>query len=235
VAYSAGDVLFTAGEVPNEPKMYILTSGSLEYHRDMSSQTVSSGWFAEAVLWCVWVHRGVMRATLDCRLLTIDATTFQELGNQFQHSNISIHPGLYAAEFQDRMRQDRELCSDLIDPNLTQVLVNSLADIPDDRDKRRSTMRGSIGSRRSRASVSVHSTGRRSTTRQSVVPSGDMTGFEPTASGARPSVDKKFSIKSGASQESLHSMVSRSGFELMGSIKSRLSSANMNLTRLSVH
>lgn len=177
ISYSDGDVLFTAGEVPSEPKMFILTSGALEYQREMSCQYVSSGWFAEAVLWCVWVHRGIMKAKADCRLLTVDAQIFQELGNQFQHSNISIHPALYAFSFQALLREDREMCSDVIDPQHVQNLVNTLADA---QDIGRSSRRVSVGRPNSRSVRSRRSLGPNK--EASVIPEGGTLEFSEKGS-----------------------------------------------------
>lgn len=102
---SSGDVIFSTGEIPAEPKMYVVCSGTLQYtHDDGMISTVEKGRFlAEATLWTKWMHRGVLTATSDCRLCTLDATKFQVISGQFSQSY--FNPKIYAAAFVDALNQ----------------------------------------------------------------------------------------------------------------------------------
>jgi len=105
---SPGDCLFVSGESPNEPQMYFLTRGTMVYtsispeQEDIGAkptkETLAAGqWVAEPVLWCTWMHRGMLRATSECTLLALDARCFQTIVSQYHTQN--FHPSDYAAEF----------------------------------------------------------------------------------------------------------------------------------------
>merc|ERR1711862_114376 len=55
--------------------MYIVLDGRLGYFFNIvESQNVSCGqWASEASLFTPWIHRGVLKAQTECRLLTVDA------------------------------------------------------------------------------------------------------------------------------------------------------------------
>lgn len=74
---------------------------------------------SEVVLWVPWVHRGVLKASAECRLLGCSAKIFHEIADQF--ASADCHPGLYAIEFCDRLKADQEdgvVPSDLLRPTL---------------------------------------------------------------------------------------------------------------------
>lgn len=107
---SMGDVLFVDGEAPQIPQMWFIIRGSLSYKRQDEHQprriSVASqvgNWICEPVLWCSWIHCGVLRAESDCRLLVLDAATFQLIAPQFSTSDFQV--GLYAAEFVGRLNK----------------------------------------------------------------------------------------------------------------------------------
>merc|ERR1712151_465402 len=73
-----GDIAFSKGDAPSDPKMYFVCRGMLEY--STSCETVSvmeRQWVAEAVLWTNWVHRGTLTATDAVKIAMIDADHFQ--------------------------------------------------------------------------------------------------------------------------------------------------------------
>lgn len=59
---STTDVIFTLGEEPSEPKMYVVVSGTLEYTDSYGevAQVGEKRCIAEAVLWTNWKHRGTL-------------------------------------------------------------------------------------------------------------------------------------------------------------------------------
>jgi len=106
---SLGDVLFTEGEAPSQPKMYFVCTGTLRYvlreqgacaeEELQSSQHVRPGqWLSEAVLWTTWSHCGVLTAMTECRLLALDTQAFQDIVLRYRTgSNLFVR--VYAQEF----------------------------------------------------------------------------------------------------------------------------------------
>lgn len=102
---ATGDVIFSAGEMPSSPMMYIVCGGSLEYlpvdgsgFAAESTTCIAGNWLAEGVLWTTWMHLGVLRAVTDGRLCTLDAKTMQDIVGQVDHADL-FEPRLYAAKF----------------------------------------------------------------------------------------------------------------------------------------
>lgn len=92
------DVLFSDLEVPTNPRMFFVVSGSLLYLQDEVVQAVDRGiWISEAVLWTKWTHCGMARSKDEVRLLVIDAEHFTETVSHFP----SDHAGRYAETFVD--------------------------------------------------------------------------------------------------------------------------------------
>jgi len=102
---SPGDVLFHAGEISTEPRMYIVTSGALQYIAADGEETdVTDGTsVSEAALWVHWMHRGMLRATSKCWLSTLDSKQFQAVVLQFDHQE--LNPKTYACEFVEDLNQ----------------------------------------------------------------------------------------------------------------------------------
>merc|ERR1719215_2477333 len=111
---SQGDVVFHTGEVPKQPKMYIICNGSCTYNSHTGTAThVSEGhWVAEASLWTQWMHRGVLTANANGRFCTVDAKLFQEIIGQFEH--MDFDPTDYAAESVSRLNHYESEISDLL-------------------------------------------------------------------------------------------------------------------------
>lgn len=118
VNVSTGDVIFCAGEIPSEPKMYIICNGDLEYEfQDETANLGANHWVSEAVLWVEWMHRGSLTALSDARLCVVDAKNFQRLCSEFSAGNFD--PEGYAHSFVNQLNEDSSI-SDLpfdFDPN----------------------------------------------------------------------------------------------------------------------
>merc|ERR1712070_346657 len=78
---SKGDVLFDVGQLASE--MFFPVAGHLVYtpKRDVQLQVnvVKGDWCCEAILWCPWVHHGVLRAKIESELLGLRAQKFREV------------------------------------------------------------------------------------------------------------------------------------------------------------
>lgn len=81
ISLSRGDVLFGAGQKASE--MFFPVDGQLTYipkREGCDTVSVSKGqWCCEAVLWCPWVHHGVLRASVESELMALDAMKFREV------------------------------------------------------------------------------------------------------------------------------------------------------------
>jgi hypothetical protein len=100
VLLSNQDVLFSKGEVPSNPKMYIVAKGTLEYHFPGGPDTVVSEThcIAEAALWTKWTYLGTLTSTTDTKLAALDAKMFQEIVDRFKAVG-ACDPKAYAADF----------------------------------------------------------------------------------------------------------------------------------------
>merc|ERR1712151_954853 len=76
-----GAVVFTKGEVPEEPKMYFIIRGTLEYHYSHGEPATvrEKQWVSEGALWTRWKHQGTLMATTDCKMAVLDAKEFQTI------------------------------------------------------------------------------------------------------------------------------------------------------------
>lgn len=114
---SSGDVIFNAGEIPAKPKMYFVTSGTLQYESmsGMETEVDTGNYVAEATLWTPWMHRGMLTASSDCRLCVLDSKKFQEIAGSFHHSMVDpeIDPRAYAADFVSALNASDEELTDL--------------------------------------------------------------------------------------------------------------------------
>jgi len=94
-----GDVLFGPGESPSRPRMYMISSGSLQYVSMSANVHVvqAQDCVSEAALWTRWTHQGLLTANSECRICVLDSRRFRELAKQFQHCDFD--PRDYAAAF----------------------------------------------------------------------------------------------------------------------------------------
>jgi len=115
-----GDIIFTEGEAPRQPKMYIVMRGALEY--EMSGQHAQEvyerRWVSEAALWTHWQHAGKFSAASDAKLVLLDATAFQEIACQLKHPNLD--PKVYAADFITLLNSTATV-TDLMEPPLVKA------------------------------------------------------------------------------------------------------------------
>jgi len=98
-----GDIIFSVGEVPSNPQMYFISSGSLCYQQSRSTEIVSDGmWLSEGVLWVRWMHRGILRAKKESRVLCLSASSFQDITLGFESP--VFHPSQYGLEFVEHLK-----------------------------------------------------------------------------------------------------------------------------------
>merc|ERR1719469_454540 len=100
---AAGDTVFDAGEIPTQPRMYIVQNGELLYRSQYSTLEIKQKWWvAEAVLWVSWTHRGILTAANDCRLYTVCAHDFQAIASHFEYGE-DFDPRVYAERLVDHL------------------------------------------------------------------------------------------------------------------------------------
>lgn len=112
---STTDVIFSMGEEPAEPKMYIVVSGSLEYTDSYGelAQVTEKAYVAEAVLWTNWKHRGTLTAVSDVKLAMLDAQGFRDICQRFmRRSEAALRIVQYANTFVDELNR-QEFKTDL--------------------------------------------------------------------------------------------------------------------------
>jgi len=118
--FTGGDDIFHALEKPQNPRIFFVVSGHLQYFRDAATgfalltyDVSPKAWLVEAVLWTNdWHHVGTLKATEDCHLLAVSAQGFQEVVRRFA----SNHARVYAEGFIDFLNSlDREVHSDIGD------------------------------------------------------------------------------------------------------------------------
>jgi len=97
---SNGDIVFTKGEAPSEPKAYMVMKGNLEYlWAGQATQIFEKTWVAEACLWTSsWRHQGALTATNDAKLASLDVKTFHEIAQRFQ-DHATFDAKVYAMDF----------------------------------------------------------------------------------------------------------------------------------------
>jgi len=111
---SKGDVVFNAYEVPQHPRMHILTNGTLAY-RPISSMvhdhtTVNRGaYISESVLWTEWIHRGKLTALTDSRITFLHVQEFQAVVMNFK--NAAADPRNYGAMYVNALRTTSQTSS----------------------------------------------------------------------------------------------------------------------------
>lgn len=107
------DTIFNVGEIPAQPRMYVVSSGVLEYSAFTGevAEVRERQWISEASLWTRWMHRGSLSATTDCWLLALDARRFQDIVNQFKHDGFD--PKRYAGQFVSKLNSFQLEATDL--------------------------------------------------------------------------------------------------------------------------
>lgn len=100
IFFAKNDIVFSRGEEPRTPRMYIVWFGSLEYE-DPTGELISAGGrdvIAEASLWTAWIHRGRLMSKSETKMAALDATRLQEV--MFRYRSVhGLYPQLYAADF----------------------------------------------------------------------------------------------------------------------------------------
>jgi hypothetical protein len=110
---SRSDVLFSAGELPSEPKSYVFFEGMMHYRAASDEIEVieTEQWIAESALWTKWMHRGVLTALADCRLCALSVKKFIEIIDQFEQQEFD--PRQYAKAYVEDLNE--LLISDVTD------------------------------------------------------------------------------------------------------------------------
>lgn len=101
----SGDLIFTPGEVFDEPKFLIVLQGTLIYNEeDPREREVQSGdWACEGTLWTQWTSHGTLQATSDCNLFLLDSHRFQKTACQF--FSREVNPMSYGKCFVKRLNE----------------------------------------------------------------------------------------------------------------------------------
>jgi hypothetical protein len=102
---SHGDIIFTVGEIPVNPQMYIVCNGIMEYVPAAGAVTEVSSeqWLSEGALWTHWMHRGVLKGTTDGRLCVLDAKLFAGIVSMFDDQ--AVDPKDYAVHYVDQLNE----------------------------------------------------------------------------------------------------------------------------------
>lgn len=108
-----GDIAFSRGEVPDNPKMMFIVGGELEYCRDGEGSASVKGdqWASEQPLWTDWVYHGSLQATNSCRLAVLDARVFWRLFGPGQMGSLEM--AKYATKFVKWQNSGYEARSDI--------------------------------------------------------------------------------------------------------------------------
>merc|ERR1711972_333280 len=72
--------------------MYFVCSGALQYVSIGGTVTIVQAvqWISEATLWTPWMHMGVLTATSECRLVTLDASWANESANMYVQRPVGL-------------------------------------------------------------------------------------------------------------------------------------------------
>lgn len=107
VCLSPGDIMFSEGEAPTVPVMYILVSGTLKYWQgSFKPRWMRPGmWAAEANLWTSWLHQGYLRASTECNIVALGTKGFTDCDAHFALAlaDRRSHASKYAFAFVNEM------------------------------------------------------------------------------------------------------------------------------------
>eukprot|EP00930_Biecheleria_cincta_P036956 TRINITY_DN25338_c0_g1_i1.p1 TRINITY_DN25338_c0_g1~~TRINITY_DN25338_c0_g1_i1.p1 ORF type:complete len:717 (-),score=105.12 TRINITY_DN25338_c0_g1_i1:314-2464(-) len=115
-----GDIMFSEGEQPARPRMFIPQEGTLSYidcfgrvYKIEACSTDDRPIISEPNLWTYWVHCGMLKALTKVSMFELDATKFQEIALQFDHGHFD--PRRYAVAYVE-MLKNRDMVSDMVMP-----------------------------------------------------------------------------------------------------------------------
>lgn len=91
------DPLFSALEVPSDPRMYFVVSGKLIYQQPRRpAKTIEAGhWLSEQVLWTKWTHCGNLCASSEARLVSLNASMVQNIFSSFPSDHAFSYANAY--------------------------------------------------------------------------------------------------------------------------------------------
>lgn len=104
--YSAGEIVFSRGDIPESPQMFFVTLGTAIWMGpDGRPKSMNPPqWICEMVLWVAqWRYVGTLTCLTDASFITLDAHTFQEVLRKSSFADDEYHPATYAAAFVDRL------------------------------------------------------------------------------------------------------------------------------------
>lgn len=109
---SSTDVIFSLGDLPPEPKMYIVVSGTLEYTDSYGEVTMvgEKRCVSEASLWTTWKHRGTLTALSDAKLAMLDVQGFIDISQRFMRKSDAAGVKIvkYASQFVKDLNKSEE-------------------------------------------------------------------------------------------------------------------------------
>lgn len=120
--FSKGDILFSPGELPMLPELLHIQSGTCNYTYDRaSSHTLSNmvknelsigDWVNEPALWVAWVYRGLLQASQDCQIMSLNGEVLMDLCDKSHHFDIIVYGKLYVNAM-NAFDAAGNVCSDL--------------------------------------------------------------------------------------------------------------------------
>lgn len=131
-ALHAGDILFSCGEMPEEPRMFFVVAGRMLYMREGQQATVvqAGEWVCEPLLWTPWVYRGLMCAKSACTVMQLDTRKFQTI--VCQSLSADADPRKYGKELVKHLNATpRGSLTDLNDPDFDSCEVAARVMVPD--------------------------------------------------------------------------------------------------------
>jgi len=153
VSLSVGDVLFSDGEVPIQPRMFFMKSGLTKYQQEACKEVENVQrlqWLCEPVLWTQWTHCGTLQAVTESTLMAVDADQFQ---NVCSNGAVDTHLTRYAEVFVTLLNQQEEGCltdignNEPVDDAAAYAFPELYVDSDEEQCELKASPRGSLGSR----------------------------------------------------------------------------------------
>lgn len=129
--FARGDTLFLPGQ--HATSMYMLSSGTLEYHRNTDSEvlppetvTENEDWISEPALWMEsWYHLGQAVSMSECSVLVISSATLADVICRVKPVASTV--AIYAQRFMSWMQelQSRRALSDVVQGDQVADLISS--------------------------------------------------------------------------------------------------------------
>lgn len=131
-----GDVLFTEGQEPDNPRMFFVKEGMLLFYKDYDQdgdidpdeiiKVHEPMWVCEAVMWARWYHHGTLRAATHSTVLSLSSKEFQKVMSEYRQT---AYPIQYAQAFVSALNeglQSGEDVDDVLDIIDVALLTNQI-------------------------------------------------------------------------------------------------------------